>query len=245
MKRKLIKSKPKASNPSDIESEVTTSSPFTFSTEEVSTAMTLVSIMTKENVDQRADQTVDRKVNQTIDVNTADTLGDESKDQSYEEIWTAGTSPLEPAPNEKVPKLQTLDSVPVSSAKPINQNPVNPTQTPMNSNSYPNGNYYGFHPMDPYYQYPYYGTYSMQPNFSAMLSRPMQSHYCSMTSPPMAPIPMHPSFPISYNMAAESQKKICESMGANTQLMSTQISMTSISYYENGAKVATAYVSSS
>jgi hypothetical protein len=86
MKRKLIKSKPKASNPSDIESEVTTSSSFTFSTEEVSTAMTLASIMTKENVDQTADQTVDQKVNQTIDVKTADTSGDESKDQSYEEI---------------------------------------------------------------------------------------------------------------------------------------------------------------
>ncbi len=69
MKRKLSKSKPKASNSSDIEPEVTIS--FTFSTEEVLTTMTLASIMTKENVD--------RKVDQTIDVNTADTSGDESK----------------------------------------------------------------------------------------------------------------------------------------------------------------------
>jgi hypothetical protein len=54
----------------------------------------------------------------------------------------------------------------------------------------------------------------MQPNFSAMPSRPMQCSYRSMTSPSMASISMHPSFPMPYNMAAEQQKKICEQMSA-------------------------------
>jgi hypothetical protein len=237
MKRKQIKSKPKELKPSRIESENTRSPSFKYSTEEFSTAITLASIMTKENVDQSVGQTVDV-------INTSDNSTNESKDESYECVSTPKRTS-----DESLPKLQTLDSVPVSSAKPIDQNCVNPTQTPMNSNSYPNANYYGFYPMDPYgyyYQYPYYGTYSMQPNFSAMPSRPMQCPYCSMTSPPMAPIPMHPSFPMPYNMAAEPQKKISEPMGANTQVMSTQIPISSLyPYYQNGPKVTSAYVSSS
>jgi hypothetical protein len=47
-------------------------------------------------------------------------------------------------------------------------------------------------------------------------------------------------------MAAEPQKKISEPMDANSQVMSTQMPISSLyPYYQNGPKVTSAYVSSS
>jgi len=240
-----MKRKQKASKPSGVQSGDNSMSKY--SNEEISSAITLASIMANDCFDETITQVVNV-------VNVSDTSGNDSKETINEEtkpVSKSQTSPPKTISEESIPKQETIDLEPKQTSLSYTVLPMNAPQTPINVNPYPYGNYYGYYPIDPYgYYSQYYPMISVPSNIPPMSSH--QCPYCSMVSPPITPIPTHSSFPMSFNMSAEPQKKMSGPVVVNPiavnqpQMISTQIPVSSLyPYYQNGPKLTSASVPSS